>query len=85
MDGGGTRGIIPASTPVALEEQIGKPAAGEGHFPGILKRFDWQLPNAIDRPDSSSIPELVRRGQPAAAAMDWKQILSSPTASTATV
>jgi uncharacterized protein len=55
------------------------------HFPGILQRFDWKLPNAIDMADTSSIRELVEVGKQAAAGMDWKQILSSPTASTATV
>ena len=55
------------------------------HFPGIRKRFDWQLQNAIDMAYNSSIAELVTLGQQAAARMDWKQILSSPTASTATV
>lgn len=55
------------------------------HFPGILQRFDWELPHAIDMADTSAIPELVAIGQKAAAGMDWKQILSSPTASAATV
>ena len=55
------------------------------HFPGILQRFDWQLPQAIDMADTSSIPELVSIGQKAAAGMDWEKILSSPTASSAIV
>jgi patatin-like phospholipase/acyl hydrolase len=55
------------------------------HFPGILQRFDWQLPNAIDMADTSSIPKLVKVGQQAAAGMDWKQILNWPTSTTATV
>jgi hypothetical protein len=55
------------------------------HFPGILQRFDWQLPQAIDMADTSSIPELVSIGQRAAAGMDWEKILSSPTASSAIV
>jgi hypothetical protein len=57
----------------------------ERHFPGILQRFDWQLPNAIDMADTSSIPKLVKVGQQAAAGMDWKQILNWPTSTTATV
>ena len=46
------------------------------HFPGILQRFDWQLPQAIDMADTSSIPVLVTCGQQAAASMDWTKILS---------
>lgn len=45
------------------------------HFPGILQRFDWKLPSDIDLADISSIPELVKVGQQAAAGMDWKAIL----------
>jgi hypothetical protein len=48
------------------------------HFPGILQRFDWNLPHAIDMADTGSIPELVAIGQNAAAAMDWRQILNWP-------
>ncbi|HEY7390276.1 MAG TPA: patatin-like phospholipase family protein [Bryobacteraceae bacterium] len=46
------------------------------HFPGILQRFNWQLPHAIDMADTASIPELVVIGKQAAAAMDWTRILS---------
>jgi patatin-like phospholipase/acyl hydrolase len=46
------------------------------HFPGILQRFDWELPKAIDMADTSSIPLLIEVGQQAAAAMDWKAILA---------
>jgi patatin-like phospholipase/acyl hydrolase len=46
------------------------------HFPpGMLQRFDWRLPHAIDLADTSSIPELVNVGKQAAAGMDWKAIL----------
>jgi patatin-like phospholipase/acyl hydrolase len=45
------------------------------HFPGILQRFDWQLPKAIDMADTGSIPELTTIGREAAAAMDWIKIL----------
>jgi patatin-like phospholipase/acyl hydrolase len=54
------------------------------HFPGILQRFDWKLPHAIDLADTSSIPELVKIGQQVAAGMDWKKILT-PTVNAATV
>jgi hypothetical protein len=46
------------------------------HFPGILKRFNWKLPKAIDMADTGSIPELVQCGNQAAASMDWPVILS---------
>jgi hypothetical protein len=46
------------------------------HFPGILQRFDWQLPKAIDMADTSSIPVLTALGQQAASTMDWTRILS---------
>ncbi len=46
------------------------------HFPGIMKRFDWQLPHAIDLADTSAIAELVALGQQAAQAMDWQTILN---------
>jgi hypothetical protein len=45
------------------------------HFPGILQRFDWQLPHAIDMADTSSIPDLVTAGSQAAAGMNWHTIL----------
>lgn len=46
------------------------------HFPGILQRFDWQLPKPIDMADTASIPELAAIGRQAAAAMDWTKILA---------
>jgi uncharacterized protein len=46
------------------------------HFPGILQRFDWKLPQAIDMADTSSIPLLVQIGQQAAAGMNWQTILA---------
>lgn len=45
------------------------------HWPGIMRRFDWQLPSKIDMADTASIPKLVEVGQLAAAKMDWKNIL----------
>jgi patatin-like phospholipase/acyl hydrolase len=46
------------------------------HFPpGMLQRFDWKLPHAIDLADAGAIPELVTVGKQAAAGMDWKTIL----------
>jgi len=46
------------------------------HFPGIMKRFDWQLPRPIDLADTGSIPELVALGKEAAQSMDWQSILN---------
>ena len=48
------------------------------HWPGILQRFDWQLPAKIDMADTDSIDALVGVGNQAAADMDWHSILSSP-------
>ncbi len=44
-------------------------------WPGIMKRFDWQLTESIDMADTSKIPDLVQIGQKAAAGMDWHAIL----------
>jgi hypothetical protein len=57
----------------ASEEQ--QPELVERHFPGILQRYDWQLPAAIDIADTRSIPALAAVGQQAALGMDWKSIL----------
>ncbi len=46
------------------------------HFPGIMKRFDWKLPCAVDLADTASIPTLVAFGQKAAQSMDWQSILN---------
>jgi uncharacterized protein len=64
----------------APEEQ--QPELVNRHFPKIMQRFDWQLPNAIDMADTSSIPELVKIGQNAAAGMDWNKILNATSAAT---
>ena len=45
-------------------------------WPGIMQRFNWQLPFAIDMADVSAIPQLVETGRKAAGNMDWKTILS---------
>jgi len=46
------------------------------HFPGILQRFDWPLPSAIDIADTGSVAVLAAIGQQAALGMDWKAILA---------
>jgi len=58
----------------APEEQ--QPELVRRHFPNVMKRFDWQMPHAIDMADTGSIPELVALGQQAAAGMDWNSILN---------
>ena len=62
----------------APEEQ--QPQLVNRHFPKIMQRFDWQLPHAIDMADISSIPDLVKVGQQAAAGIDWNKILSATNA-----
>lgn len=46
------------------------------HFPGIMKRFDWTLPQKIDMADTGAIGTLVTVGSNAAEAMDWPIILN---------
>jgi hypothetical protein len=47
------------------------------HWPGVMQRFDWQLPQAVDLADTGNIGFLVEFGSRVAAQMDWKKILSS--------
>lgn len=58
----------------APEDQ--QPELVNRHFPGIMQRFDWLLPEAIDLADTSKIDELAQIGQKAAAGMDWLKILT---------
>jgi hypothetical protein len=46
------------------------------HFPGIMNRFEWPLPHAIDLADTSQIQTLVDVGRQAAQNMDWNAILN---------
>jgi uncharacterized protein len=46
------------------------------HFPNILQRFNWKLPEAIDMADTSQISNLVTIGQQVAQTMDWTKILN---------
>jgi len=59
----------------APEDQ--QPQLVNRHWPGIMQRFDWQLPEAIGMADTGKIDDLVQIGQKAAAAMDWTAILSA--------
>jgi patatin-like phospholipase/acyl hydrolase len=45
------------------------------HWPGIMQRFNAELPSAIDMADAAAIPQLVALGQKAAALLDWKKVL----------
>jgi len=45
------------------------------HWPGILSRFNWRLPQSIDMSDAAAIPNLVAMGKHLAAGMDWRSIL----------
>ncbi|HLK47627.1 MAG TPA: patatin-like phospholipase family protein [Bryobacteraceae bacterium] len=47
------------------------------HFPGLMQRFDWKLPQAIDMADTGNIPQLAQIGRQAADAMDWTAILAA--------
>jgi hypothetical protein len=46
------------------------------HFPGILQRFDWELPKPVDMADVGCAPDLVKLGQSVAASMNWPAILA---------
>jgi patatin-like phospholipase/acyl hydrolase len=45
------------------------------HFPDVMKRFDWELPNEIGLADTGSIDELVAVGSQAGTEMDWHSVL----------
>ncbi|HXR75159.1 MAG TPA: patatin-like phospholipase family protein [Bryobacteraceae bacterium] len=45
------------------------------HYPGIMQRFNWPLPAAVDMADVSAVPGLVDIGRKLAAEMDWNSIL----------
>jgi hypothetical protein len=47
------------------------------HWPNVMQRFDWQLPQAIDMADTGSIDMLVQIGSKVAASMNWKSILNA--------
>jgi len=45
------------------------------HYPGVMQRFNWKLPHAIDMAAASAIPELVAIGRQLSSQMDWASIL----------
>jgi len=45
------------------------------YYAGILQRYNWQLPAAVDMADAGAIPGLVELGQKVVPAMDWDAIL----------
>jgi hypothetical protein len=51
-------------------------ATTERQWPGVMRKFNWRLPNAIDEADLAAIPLLVRIGETAAAGMDWAELLA---------
>jgi hypothetical protein len=57
----------------APEEQ--QPQLVNRQWPGVMTRFDWELPQEINMDDTANIELLVSIGQRAAAAMDWNSIL----------
>lgn len=57
--------------PIDQQTQI-----AQRQWPGMVQRFNWRLPLAIDMADVSAIPGLITLGQSVAAQMDWKKILS---------
>jgi predicted acylesterase/phospholipase RssA len=46
-------------------------------WPGVARKFDWQLPADIAMDDLSAIPVLLSAGKTAAASIDWKEILGA--------
>jgi patatin-like phospholipase/acyl hydrolase len=49
--------------------------AVERQWPGVTRKFDWQLPSGIAMDDLSAVPELIKVGTSAAAGIDWNQVL----------
>ena len=49
--------------------------AVERQWPGVKRKFDWQLPSDIAMDDLSAIPALLSAGQTAAATIDWHEVL----------
>ncbi len=49
--------------------------AAQLHWPGVIKRFNWELPTAIAMDDLASIPELTKIGMAAAENFDWQAAL----------
>lgn len=47
----------------------------ERQWPGVVQRFNWKLPKAIDMADVSAVPGMIAMGQKLAAKMDWKKVL----------
>jgi predicted acylesterase/phospholipase RssA len=46
------------------------------HYPHIMKRFDWKLPQRIDMADTGNIDTLAAIGSKAAEGMDWPLIMA---------
>lgn len=44
-------------------------------WPGVQRKFDWQLPADIPMDDLSGIPDLLAAGNAAAASINWSQVL----------
>jgi hypothetical protein len=49
--------------------------AVERQWPGVTRKFDWQLPSGIAMDDLAGVPALVQAGTAAAASIDWKEVL----------
>jgi len=46
-------------------------------WPGVARKFDWQLPADIAMDDLSAVPDLLSAGKTAAASIDWPKILGA--------
>jgi len=46
-------------------------------WPGVTRKFDWQLPADIAMDDLSAIPALLTAGETAAVSIDWTEILGA--------
>jgi predicted acylesterase/phospholipase RssA len=49
--------------------------AVERQWPGVKRKFDWQLPSDIAMDNLAAIPELLNVGKAAAASVDWQEVL----------
>jgi len=49
--------------------------AVERQWPGVARKFDWELPSNIEMDDLAAIATLVSVGKTAAQSIDWSQVL----------
>jgi len=51
--------------------------AVERQWPGVNRKFDWQLSTDIAMDDLSAVPALLSAGKAAAASFNWNEVLGA--------